>query len=488
MENTQTTAPLFGLRRGDRIFFTGIGGYSMCGLARICYEKGYIIAGSDKEISHRTRQLEDLGVRIYYGHSGSSIEEFNPQCLVYSVAVPLSNPELIMAARMNIQIIERSYFLGGIDRIFSRVINIAGTHGKTTTTTLCALMLEESGLDPTAHIGAEVSSWDSTVRIGKNSDLFVSEACEYNSSFLRFYSTTAAILNIDHDHIDCFPTIEDVVDAFVRFADLLPAEGFLVIPSFDPNTPLLLRLLTRMRIDEGKEMPKIITFGREFDLSGGNKPDFYCSDYKTINGYPDFDVYHGRKFVCHARLVIPGEYNAMNALAAIACSVLNGADPEACARVLSQFYGADNRFSLRGEYLGAKVISDYAHHPSAITAAYQAAVNVCTGDVWVVFQPITYNRVIGLFREFVQALSACRFSMLFEVYTSRETDNKGFSSRLICNEIVAGGGSSTFISSFAELKETLDGRVRTGDLILFMGPEGMEEYADMLVENQGVTA
>lgn len=484
MEKTTTASTFFNLKKGDRIFFTGIGGYSMCGLARICLEKGYVIAGSDKEISHRTRQLESLGVQIYYDQSGAAVREFRPKCLVYSVAVPLDNPELVQAGAMDIPIIERSYFLGGINKLFRKVINIAGTHGKTTTTTLCALMLEESGLDPTAHIGAEVSAWDSTVRVGKDSGIFVSEACEYNSSFLRFHSTTAAILNIDHDHVDCFPTMEDVVDVFVRFANTLPEDGTLVIPSFDPNIPLLLKLLARMREDAGKKMPQIVTFGREFDLIDGHKPDFYCSSYKTVDGYPEFDVYHRKEFFCHAVLVIPGEYNAMNALAAMACSALNGATPQACAKVLAGFYGADNRFSLRGEYRGAKVISDYAHHPSAISVSVKAAENVCSGNVWVVFQPITYNRVIGLFREFVQALAACPFSILFDVYTSRETDNKGFSSRLICDEIVSSGGDSVFVTTYQEMKSILDSKVQAGDLILFMGPEGMKDMADVLVGNQ----
>jgi UDP-N-acetylmuramate--alanine ligase len=461
----------------------------MCGLAQICLKKGCIVAGSDREVSHRTRQLEDMGVKIYYGHSASHIDEFMPDDLVYSVAVPIDNPELVRAGELGIEVIERSYFLGALNKLYNKVINIAGTHGKTTTTTLCALMLEESGLDPTAHIGAEVSSWNSTVRVGADSEIFVSEACEYNSSFLRFYSTTAAVLNIDHDHLDCFPTIEDVVDAFVRFANTLPDGGKLVIPSFDRNMPLFLKLLRKFRRDSGREMPEIITFGSKTDILEGRIPDFCSTGYRLTDGYPEFDVLMNGSFCCHVRLVIPGEYNAMNALAAIACSVLNGASPEACSAVLSRFYGADNRFNLRGSYLGAQVYSDYAHHPSALKAAYSAASDLTKGSVWAVFQPITYNRVIGLFHEFVEVLSLCTFSLLFEVYTSRETDNKGFSSRSICDEINAGsGGQSVFVEDFSHMRSVLKERVKPGDIILFMGPERMEDYADMLTDTREDTS
>ena len=465
-----------------KIFFTGIGGYSMCGLAQICLSKGFTVSGSDREISHRTRQLEEMGVKIYYGHSASNIDEFMPDALVYSVAVPLDNPEITRASELGIRVTERSYFLGAINKLYNKVINIAGTHGKTTTTTLCALMLEESGLDPTAHIGAEVSNWKSTVRVGSDSEIFVSEACEYNSSFLRFYSTTAAVLNIDHDHLDCFPTIEDVVDAFVRFANTLPDGGKLVIPSFDRNIVLFLKLLRKFRTDAGKEMPEIITFGHKTDILEGKIPTFCLSDYKLINGYPEFNVLRNGEYCCHAALVIPGEYNAMNALAAIACSVINGASPEVCSAVLKRFHGADNRFNLRGSFKGTSVYSDYAHHPSAVKAAYNAAKDLTEGNVWAVFQPITFNRAIGLFHEFVEALGECSCSMVFEVYTSRETDNKGFSSRMICDEINNSGGNSIFIENFAQLRSVLIERVRQGDIILFMGPERMEDHADMLIE------
>ena len=485
MNDSQTTLSLFDLKKGDRIYFVGIGGYSMCGLAQICHKAGYVIAGSDKESSHRTEQLRTLGIQVFIGHDGQHIERFSPQCVVFTAAVPRENPELVMAKNQKIPVYERSCFLGGINRMFEKIINIAGTHGKTTTTTMCALILEESGLDPTAHIGAEVYAWSSPVRIGKSRALFVSEACEYNSSFLQFYSTTAAILNIDHDHVDCFPVIGDVVTVFAKFACTLPASGHLVIPAFDPHIPAMLEEVRACKEERSEQMPAVVTFGRDTDLFRNGKPDFYSSNYHLTEGYPSFDVNTRQGFFCHIDMVIPGEHNMMNALAAIACAVLNGGSKEACVRVLSEFHGADNRFSDRGRYRGAKIIADYAHHPSAIKASYLAAENISTGHrVWTVFQPITYNRAIGLFDEFVEALGHAPCSMLFEVYTSRELNTQDFSSRKISDRIVELGGNSLFMTRYEELKEQLDLLVSPGDIVLIMGPEGMKQIADRLVSEE----
>jgi len=484
MKSNQTALSLFDLKKGARIYFVGIGGYSMCGLAQICHKAGYVIAGSDKESSHRTEQLRDLGIQVYTEHDGQNIESFHPDCVVFTSAVSKENPELVAASERMIPVYERSLFLGGINRMFEKIINIAGTHGKTTTTTMCALILEDSGLDPTAHVGAEVHSWSSPVRIGKAHNLFVSEACEYNSSFLQFFSTTAAILNIDHDHVDCFPTIEDVVTVFAKFACTVPSDGYLIVPAFDPHIPAMLDQVRGYKKAKSEKMPIIVTFGRETDLFQKEKPDFYCSNYRLIEGYPSFDVYSKRTFFCHIDLAIPGEHNVMNALSAIACAVLNGATRTACVHVLSEFHGADNRFSERGEYKGAKIIADYAHHPSAIRVSYLAAMNISKGHrVWTVFQPITYNRAIGLFDEFVIALSQCPFSMIFEVYTSRESNTQGFSSQSICDKIVKLGGNSVFLTRYEELKEQLDKHVAPGDIVLIMGPEGMKQFADRLVKD-----
>ncbi len=471
------------IKKGDLIYFVGIGGYSMFGLAQICTSLGYKVCGSDAEKSKRIFQLEDSGIKVFSQHSSSNIDYCNPHLIVYSAAVSQDNPELIRGRELDIPEYERSYFLGSINRLYHRVINIAGTHGKTTTTTMCSLILEESKVDHTAHIGAMVESWGSTVKISNLSDLFVSEACEYNSSFLRFFSTTAAILNIDLDHVDCFPTIDDVINIFVRFAQTVPDNGFLVIPAFDPN---VFKMMERIKSEKSQNgniyLPEIITFGRETDIYDNNTPVFCIKNYRLLEGYPSFDVFFKGTYYCHIDMVIPGEYNAMNAVAAIACAVINGADAKACEKVLSSFHGADNRFSIRGKYKNANIISDYAHHPSAISAAYNAAAEITKGKVVVVFQPITYARAKGLFDEFVKSLLPCPDSIILEVYTSREKSGNGFSSEHICSKINSMGGTSHFARNYEEVNSFINDLINEFDTVLFMGPEILEEFADRLVK------
>lgn len=471
------------IEKGGRIYFVGIGGYSMFGLAMICMSLGYEVCGCDAEKSKRTSQLENSGVKVFYSHEKSNIDRCLPDLIVYSAAVPDNNPELIRGRDLKIPEYERSYFLGSINRLYKRVINIAGTHGKTTTTTICSLILEESRIRHTAHIGAMVESWGSTVKISDSSELFVSEACEYNSSFLRFFSTTAAILNIDLDHIDCFPTIDDVINVFTDFAATVQSDGYLVIPAFDLNiVKMIEKLKYKISVEKNSKMPEIITFGHESDLFCNAPPAFCINNYILREGYPSFDVFFNGTYFCHIDMVIPGEYNAMNAVAAIACAVINGADAKSCERVLSAFHGADNRFTFKGKYKGANVISDYAHHPSAISAAYNAAINITGGKVLAVFQPITYARAKGLFDEFVKSLSLCPDSILLEVYTSRESSGNGFSSVLICDKINEVGGKSHFARDFNELLTLIDKLIEEGDTILFMGPERLKDFADKLVE------
>jgi len=471
------------IKKGDLIFFVGIGGYSMFGLAQICISLGYNVCGSDKEKSKRTSQLEKSGIKIFHHHSSSNIDYSHPDLIVYSAAVSQDNPELVRGRELNIPLYERSYFLGSMNRLYNSVINIAGTHGKTTTTTMCSLILESAKIDHTAHIGATVESWGSTVKISDSSDLFVSEACEYNSSFLRFFSTTAAILNIDLDHIDCFPTIDDVIEVFALFAQNVPDDGFLVIPAFDQNIAKMMEILNKRKTDsKHPSLPEIITFGHESDMIDGKIPVFSLKNYCLIQGYPSFDVFFRGNYFCHIDMVVPGKYNAMNALAAIACAVINGADAKSCEKVLNSFHGTDNRFSIQGKFKDASVISDYAHHPSAIMAAYDAAMNITKGKVTVVFQPITFARVIGLFEEFVKSLLGCHCSIILEVYTSREKSGNGFSSRQISEKIKYLGGTSHFAEDYEKLKFLLEKSINPDDSIIFMGSEMLKEFAIKLIK------
>lgn len=469
------------LAKGARIYFIGIGGISMSGLAEIAQAAGYTVAGSDRHLSPRTDYLAARGIIIHAGHQAEQIDAFAPDLVVHTAAIPADNTELQRARALGVQTIDRAAFLGWLNRTFQQVINIAGTHGKTTTTAMCSLMLIEAGQDPTVHLGAELAQFKTTVRLGKPGGLMVSEACEYQNSFLQFYSTTAAILNIDYDHVDCFSDLDAVIDVFTDFSNRLPAGGRLVLPAFDANVKTMVQRLRQCRAAANQPMPELIWFGAQNDLDdAGQAPAWQYRNLKFSQGLPYFEVYWQGEFYCHLTLRIPGQHNVANSLAAIACAHCNGGTPEAAEKVLNDFHGAEGRFTETGYYKGARVIADYAHHPAAARATLAAAANIPHGHTWVVFQPLTFSRTRILFDEFVDALKDCELVIFAEIFSDREVNRGDISSRQLAERINDLGGHATFAESFVEIKAQLDAIVHPGDLILVLGPEDIRSLADQL--------
>lgn len=467
------------LQPGSRIFFVGIGGISMSGLAEIALAAGHKVGGSDKNPTYRTDYLANQGMTIFKGHQSDWIDQFQPDLVIHTAAVHEDNPELVRARALLIRTIDRATFLGWLNRSFEQVINIAGTHGKTTTTAICSLILTQSGMDPTVHLGAELEQFHGTVRLGQPGKLMVSEACEYMNSFHRFHSTTAAILNIDFDHVDCFPNLEDVIHAFAIFAHALPDGAYLIVPDFDENVRMMLDHLADMRRAENRTMPQVVFFGEE-KAGFASQPDFCCRNLVFQNGMPIFDVWFRDQFYARIRLNIPGRHNMYDALAAIACAHFNGASPEAAEMVLNSFHGAEGRFTDVGTYHGARVIADYAHHPAAARATLAAAANIPHRHTWVVFQPLTFSRTKVLFQDFVDALKDCDLVIFSEIYSDREVNPGDISSRNIADRICLLGGRAIFAENFQQIRDKLDEIVEPEDLILVLGPENIREFADHL--------
>ena len=343
---TQPDYPTF-LRPGHRIYFVGIGGISMSGLAEIAQSSGYLIAGSDRHLTSRTQYLAEQGILIFAGHDPLHLKAFNPDLIVYTAAVHADNPELMFALEHNIPIVDRATFLGWLNRTFTQVVNISGTHGKTTTTALCALILMASDQNPTVHLGAELAQFKTTVHLGEPGGLMVSEACEYQRSFLRFHSTTAAVLNIDYDHVDSYKNLNEVIDAFVSFSAQLNEDGYLVLPAFDKNVETMTARLQVHARQEQRKLPRLIWFGSAQDHTPeGKKPDFYYDNLTFHAGLPSFDVFFQSRLYGHFALKIPGLHNVVNTLAALACSHFNGGDPAKAVEAANQFHGAEGRFNL----------------------------------------------------------------------------------------------------------------------------------------------
>lgn len=473
------------LKPGSRIWFVGIGGISMSGLAEIAKNIGFIVSGSDRHLNARTGILQEQGIAIFEGHNEANLAAFRPDLVVHTAAVHDDNCELIHARANSIRTIDRAAFLGWLNGRFERVINISGTHGKTTTTALCSLILMQSGANPTVHLGAELKQFHGTVRLGGN-NLLVSEACEYMKGFLKYRSTTAAILNVDYDHVDSFANIQEVIDTFMAFADHLPANGNLVVPAFDRNVQTMLAELAQCRAGRGEPIPQVWTFGLADDLYQGSRPSLYADSLVYEYGLPRFDAYLNGEFYAHIELKIPGRHNVVNALAAMLCAHLNGGAPEAAAQALSAYEGAEGRFTHTGTYRSALVVADYAHHPAAARATLEAASHIPHNHLWVVFQPLTYSRTKVLFDDYVDALKDCEMVIFSEIYSDRDTGD--VSSRQLAERINSLGGNAVFKETFNDIRCQLDEIVEPGDIILVMGPEDIRSFADQLTGRTDIFA
>ena len=470
------------IQKGARIYFIGIGGISMNGLARLAKHAGFVVGGSDNHPGERTEILETQGIKIYNSQIAANIDDFKPDYLVKTAAILPHNEEVKRASELGLQIFDRAEFLGAFTRTYKNVINVSGTHGKTTTTSMISMMMIDAGLDPTVHLGADLDIFNGTVRAG-SADLLVSEACEFNRSFLNFSSTTAVITNIDHDHVDCYPTIEDVIDVFARFVRLVDDDGYVVVSGHDKNIARSLAEAKEYFDQVGRKFPQVVACATDSEVceATGRKADFIAENIEFVNGLPVFDIVIGEEDRIKVSLNIPGSHNIANALNAAAAAYLNGASASAIQTALNTFNGADGRYTVKGKYKGCDVVVDYAHHPTAARATIEAASNMPHNDILVVFQPLTFNRTKLLFEDYVTSLLPCKKVLFAEIFSDRESDNLGMSSKMISDEINKRGGDTEFYESREELKKRIDELIKPGDIILILGPEDIRSLGDELV-------
>ena len=470
------------LKEGSKIYFIGIGGISMSGLAVLAQGFGFEVAGSDMNPSERTESLKDKGITIYNTQVKENLIEFKPDYVVKTAAILPKNEEVKYSLDNGITLFDRSEFLGLITRSFNNVINISGTHGKTTTTAMTALMLMNSGLDPTVHLGADFYEFNGTVRMGDNRDLFVSEACEFKRSFLQFSSTTAAITNVDHDHVDCYPLLSDVIDVFAEFLNKLSDGGNVVVTGSNENTASSLRLALSNYEKSNRQPFNVYTCGLENEVCAftGKAPDMMASNITYENGLPQFDVSFKGENLGRVKLLIPGKHNIDNALIALCCAYLNGAEPYKAIEALNSYKGADGRFTIKGKYRGAEVVVDYAHHPAAARATLEACEHIPHNNILVVFQPLTFDRTKKLFEDYVTSLLPCRKVLFAEIFSDREINTGEISSKNISDEINKRGGDSEFYADKKDLKNRIDELVEPGDIILILGPEDIRMLGDEL--------
>ncbi len=446
----------------------GIGGIGLSAVAEILHDKGYSVSGSDMKTSDLTARLQEQGIRVFLGHSADNIK--GADLVVYSSAVSLENPEIVEARKAGIPTVTRAEALGALMSDYKTSIAISGTHGKTTTTSMVSLILEKAGTDPTILIGGNLPEFNGNAKIG-HSDYFVTEACEYMDSFLSLRPKIEIILNIDSDHLDYFKDIDHIVRSFDRFAQLIPADGLIV--AYEAN-PFVASIIDEIDDD------RIVTFGfTKNSTYSARNIDF------DSNGYPGFDVMKAGEKLARVQLIVPGEHNIANALAAFATCHTLGVDAQVITDVLGSFSGSQRRFDVIGTTANnVKIIDDYAHHPTEIKATLNAAKNMPHGRLWCLFQPHTYTRTLALFDEFIKAFDDTDVLIMAEIYAAREKNIYKISSRELINEIKKQNPAreAYYFNSLEEIAAFVGNNAQPGDMVITMGAGDIFKVAEMLMQ------
>lgn len=447
------------------IYFIGIGGISMSGLAEILLTENFRISGSDRAPSDLTRLLESRGAAVFYGQREENITP-DIDLIVYTAAIKPDNPELVAAGRLNIPTLTRAQLLGQMMQNYKIPIAISGTHGKTTTTSMIAQILLEAGVDPTLSIGGVYKPIGGNIRVG-SSEYFVTEACEYTNSFLSFLPKIGIILNIEEDHLDFFKDIQDIRNSFHRFALLLPQDGTLIINSAIQHLE---------EITAGLSC-RVITYGlspsSDYSASQITYDAFGCPSFHLMRRNGKEEVFS---------LKVHGEHNVTNALAAIALADILDIPDDVTAKGLLAFDGTDRRFEYKGQLNGVNIIDDYAHHPTEIRATLNAAREYPHQKLWCVFQPHTYTRTKAFLDEFADALCLADEIVLADIYAAREKDTLGISSQTLQAKIKELGHSCHYFSSFEAIEDFLLKNCTKDDLLITMGAGDVVKIAENLLQ------
>ncbi len=434
------------------IHFIGIGGISMSGLAEILLDRNFTISGSDMKASDITEHLISAGAHIEIGQKASNITD-DIDLVVYTAAIHEDNPEFAAAKAGGLPMISRAELLGQIMKNYLRSIAVAGTHGKTTTTSMLTHILLQGDLDPTVSVGGMLDRIGGNIRIGQ-SDVFLTEACEYTNSFLSFYPLYSIILNVEEDHMDFFKDLDDIKHSFRIFASQTAPDGLIIINGDMPHTQEILSGLSR----------RFVTFG--LDPSNDYSAEDIAFDDQGNGSYTL--IVHGKRRA-HVTLGVKGVHNIMNSMAAIACAADIGMPMEQILAGIASFGGTHRRFEYKGRLGNVTVIDDYAHHPTEIKATLTAASDYPHDELWLVFQPHTYTRTLAFLPQFAEVLTLADHVVLADIYAAREPDNGLVSSMDLFRLLKDAGTDVYYFPSFEEIEDFLSDHVKGHDLLITMG-------------------
>ena len=440
------------------IHLIGIGGISMSALAEVLNFRGFVVRGSDMNEGEHIERLRRLGIKVSIGHAAEHVD--GASLVIKTSAIHADNPELLRANELGIPIVERAEAWGALMLEYKDVLCVSGTHGKTTTTSMCTHIALEARRDPQVMVGADLPIIGGNLRVASG-DLFIAEACEYCNSFLSFCPTIAVILNVEEDHLDFFSGIDEIIASFRAFAEKVPSYGAVVVNADSENA---------CRAAEGLSQ-RVVGFGIE-------RGNVTAKNIQTSADGMRFTLCRNGEELVEIPLRVTGRHNVYNALAAATAALELNISPKCIATGLSKFGGAARRFEWKGECRGAMVYDDYAHHPSEVRATLSAARERNPGRIICAFQPHTYTRTRALCRDFAAALSLADEVYLADIYAAREQPIEGVTSRLIADRLPG----AHYVPRFEDIAEQIRAEARPGDLILTMGAGDIYKVAELLCE------
>ncbi|OLR64262.1 UDP-N-acetylmuramate--L-alanine ligase [Peptoniphilus porci] len=447
------------------IFFIGIGGISMSALAELMLYKGYNVYGSDRSPSINTEKLEKNGATIYYEHKKEHID--NMDLVVFTDAISFDNEEYMAAVKEKIDLVDRATFLGAIMKNYKYSIAVSGTHGKTTTTSMITEIIKDLEISPTIMLGGQLKDIDGNIKIG-DEKLFLTEACEYKANILKYFPTTEIILNIDEDHLDYFDNIDHIIKTFKGYVDNLHKDNYVILNIDDENVNSLFPI----------DNCKVFTFGIKNNHANLRAKNIDFNE----DGFPVYDLYLDNKKINHVELSVLGIHNVLNSLAAIAATYVNNIPLENAIVGLKNYKGVERRLEEKGYYNGAKIMDDYAHHPTEIKSSIHAIKNACKGKLYTIFQPHTYTRTKLLLDAFANSFDESDVIIITDIYAAREKDYGDIHSKTLRDAISEHRDNTFYISGFDDIVKFIKENIKKDDVVVTMGAGDVYKIGEMILK------
>ena len=454
-------------RKINNVFFVGIGGIGMSGIAELLMNLEFNVSGSDMSANENVKRLESLGIEVSIGHDPNNITK-EIDVLVYSSAVPLENPEIIRAKQKGIPIIRRAEMLGELISVKETSIAVGGTHGKTTTSSMAGTVLSNAKMDPTLVVGGLVHNLDSNSKLGSG-DIIVVEADEFDRSFLALKPTIAIITNIELEHMDCYKDLDDLQDAFIKFCRSVPFYGAIIACV---DSPAVQEIITKI------ERP-MITYGRSRDAA------YRAKNLRFNENKSTYSVFRAEECLGDIELNVPGEHNILNSLAAVVLGLEMGLSFNMIAKGMKSYLGVRRRFDIKGVYDDILIVDDYAHHPTEVEATLESARSGWDRRIVAVFQPHLFSRTKEFFKEFAHALFTADIVIITDIYPAREQPIAGVTSKLIYDELSIKLKKRCYLLPDLDgLVDRLDNITQPGDMILTMGAGDIWRYNESYVAHR----